>query len=132
MDTIYKQPTVLDSNQPLSESFPLTQGSGLQDIGCKVQYDSECTVVLTCKHLAGNLFKVRTPCTPLITDAPTLERRVPQGSLLQRHDSLSKLKPYLAAQGLKGRSFLMVCRVERQMAVSEVLLFHDALLCDRA
>lgn len=62
---------------------------------------------------------------------------MPQVSPLQRHGSLSKLKPYLAAQGLAGRSsesvfFLMVCQVERHMAVSEVPRFHDALLCDGA
>lgn len=40
----------------------------------------------------------------LITQSLALERRVPQVSSQQRHDSLNKLKPYLTAEGLAGRS----------------------------
>lgn len=77
-------------------------------------YDSECVAVLhKYKHVAGNPLKFN---IPVLTYLNEVDKHIANYACsgfgeksgatfpLQRHDFLSKLKPYLAAQGLAGRS----------------------------
>lgn len=121
--------------------------------GCNtrvLKYDSESAAVLhKYKHLAGNPLKLNTPVLTYLNEVdkhtanyacsrfgekcrkfPHYKDMIhsPNESLIWQHKALQGgvLSPFFFF------FFLMICQVERQMAVSEVLRFHDTPLCDRA
>lgn len=112
-----------------------------------LKHDSESAAVLhKYKHVAGNPLKLNTPVLTYLNEVDKHTANYACSGFGEKSAaSFPTTKTWVALQikALSGSTrpcreefwvcfFLMVCQVERQMAVSEVLRFYDTPLCDRA